>query len=230
MNELNDPAFIAKAADHMGVEPDWLAEQNARMVRAGEITSRLLADNPRLPNLTAIIMGNDMAGAERVDRELRAGNLTFDQALPQCGSFSRLDWAVRWQEAGFTTRDHLLDIFPGEWPSADPDDTDPRFRDVFIEAWSRNGGKPVTDRPGTRLPSGKTLRVYRGQPPGAPIGLSWSLDPAIAERFAKGAWARTPVPDGEIVTFDANRRSVLAYLTGRNESEVILDPRLIERV
>lgn len=213
-------------------------EQQAQMedlARRAQRQSEIAATLPdSLPTITKIVMSNDLEGAERVDAALRAGEFdeprwpgdpatsAYDRAIHMLGSFARIDYMVRWQEEGFTTREHLLDLLPEEWPGSDPDDTDERFIALWREAWERNGCKPVRD--GKHLPKGSVLRVYRGQPEGAPLGCAWSLDQRIAEKFAKGAWARTPVAGGMIAVADVPRINVLAYLTGRGESEVILDP------
>lgn len=217
---------LEERAAHVGI-----SVENLRVIERGnEIAAELMKDNPKLPSVTAMIMGGDMASAERWMEEVRAGRVPYDEALLLTGSYARLDAALRLQEEGHATRDHLLDIWPHEWPGADPDDTDPRFVALWLEAWERNGRRPVQDEPSSKLPRGKRITVYRGQLAGAPVGLSWSLDRAIAEKFARGAWARLPVGGGEIIEMRALRSNVLAYLTGRGEQEVIIDPSTVERV
>jgi hypothetical protein len=64
-----------------------------------------------------------------------------------------------------------------------------------------------------------TLRVYRAAPPDEPrgSGWSWTLDPAIADKFA-AAW------DREVITREVNMRDVLAYFDRRGEREILIFP------
>jgi hypothetical protein len=172
-----------------------------------------------IPVMTAIVMAGDYVAADAAEELLRSGELTWLQAVTLCGSYSRPDAALRWQEAGFATRDELLDEWPWLWSGGDPDDTDPRFLVVWRELRERTGdvahdGEPL---------EGETFTVYRGQPPGAPLGLSWSLDREVAQRFAKGAAFRGVRMNGEVLTDEVPRERVLAYLTGRGEAEVVVD-------
>lgn len=216
---------------------EQMEELARRAQRATEIAATLPED---LPVITKIVMSNDLESAERVERALISGEFEkprypgdpaktpYDRAIWFVGSYARMDCALRWQEAGYATREHLLDLLPDLWPASDPDDTDPRFIDLWKEAFVRNGSKPVRD--GKHLPKGSVLRVYRGQPDDAPIGCAWSLNERVAEKFAKGAWARAAVSGGSILVLDVPRSHVLGYLTGRGEAEVILDPGWISRV
>lgn len=204
-----------------------MAEFMKRAERTSQINEQLAIDLPGVPFLTRVVMAGDMEGAERVEAEFRAGKIRFERAMTYCGSYSRLDFAARMEQAGLVPLPKLLAMLPDEWPGCDPDDTDPRFARLWRLAYQRNGNKYLRD--GAALPRGKYLQVYRGQPQGAPLGLAWSLDETIAERFARGAWARTPVAGGEVISAIVERDAALAYLTRRNESEVILDPALMQR-
>lgn len=234
-----------EAAEAVGWDEKTTAmmeEQTRRVVRAGEIVKERGWES--LPGMTQIIMGGDYEVAERIEKAMRDGTFLeqfdvagkvdpndpdaiFDHALIFAGSFSRLDLAYRLYEAGFTTMDHLCDTFVHWWPGSDPDDTDLRFVKVWRRARQRNGGRYVRD--GKHLRRGNPLTVYRGQPPGAPIGCAWSLDRKVADKFARGAWARVPVAEGEIIKLEIPRNQILAYLTSRHEEEIIIDPRGIER-
>jgi hypothetical protein len=207
---------------------EMMAELQRYAERTGQIIERLDKELPGVPYMTKVIMAGDFEVAERAEKAFRAGEIDFDRAMLMCGSYSRLDFAVRMQKAGLVPLSKVLKVLPDEWPSCDPDDTDPRFIQLWKDAYWANGYKYLRDGP--PLPRRKTLTVYRGQPEGAPLGLAWSLDEEIAGRFARGAWARTPVAGGEIITAKVPRSDVLAYLTRRNESEVILDPNNLERV
>ena len=200
-------------------EEEMMAELERRTVAMQAHAERINREQPGLPPITVIIMANDAAGADMVDAAVRAGELSYETALWQLGSYSRMEYALQWQEDGFATRDELLDKLPDLWPGSDPDDTDERFLELFREAFERNGGI-VTD--GKDLRPGKTLTVYRGQRPYDEVGFAWSLDPKVAQKFANGASFRQPVA-GEVIQRKVAREQVLAYFTGRNEKEVILD-------
>jgi hypothetical protein len=60
-----------------------------------------------------------------------------------------------------------------------------------------------------------TLTVYRGDCPDG--GLSWSLDPKVAQFFATRFDARHPLLTGTVAKAD-----VVGYLAGRSESEVLI--------
>jgi len=66
------------------------------------------------------------------------------------------------------------------------------------------------------------VQIYRGAPPQYARGLSWTTSPEIAQWFARrfnrgGLLHMTTVPKAKII----------GYLTGREEFEVIIDPRRI---
>ncbi|MCU0506589.1 MAG: hypothetical protein MUE82_12640 [Chloroflexi bacterium] len=186
---------------------------------------RIAEQFPALPVLTAFIMAQDAMSADRATDMVRAG-VPFDDALPFVGSYARIGWMLDMVRIGKADRGHVLDLLPDYWPGADPDDTDPRFLVAWTEAWVRNGRRTITDRPGTALPAGRYLTIYRGQSGADGAGIAWSLSEAVAKRFARGASVRVPggVPDPVVYTARVARRTVLAYLTGRGEDEVIVNP------
>ena len=188
------------------------------------IRERIMAENPKLPVLTALIMSGDIYAAQQAERFLHEGEITWAQALSACGSYSRVDAALRWQEEGYATRDELLDRWPDLWVGSDPDDTDPRFLEVWKEARDRRT-YVVTDQHG--LPPGEYLRVYRGQMPGDEVGIAWTLDRLMAQKFANGASLRVHTI-GVVLSGTVKRSDILAYLTARNESEVIVAPSRVK--
>lgn len=68
------------------------------------------------------------------------------------------------------------------------------------------------------------LTVYRGDPDGN-LGMSWTLSKTTARFFAKryGTGAN-PTIFRYVVE---HKREVLAYFTGRNEAEIVLNPTLV---
>lgn len=210
-------------------DPETIAAHHARhAVLADELVAASGTDAP-LPVITAFIMAGDRLSAGVAEEMVRAG-VPFDQALIHVGSYAVVDWALRMYEAGFTKHVHLLHILPGLWSGSDPDDTDPRFLWLWEKAWRRNGTRTILSDPGNPLPLpaiGGTswLTVYRGQDAGAKPGIAWTLDEAVARKFANGAALRVGYrPNPEVMKAVVRPRKVLAYLTGRGESEVIVDP------
>jgi hypothetical protein len=109
------------------------------------------------------------------------------------------------------------------WRGADPDDTDPENLEVWRRLYRLNGSHYIRD--GRPLPAGQYVTVYRG---GAPLepGIAWSTDPKIARKFANGAGLRVRT-HGEVIRGEVHRKHVLAYITGRGEAEVIVDPKYV---
>lgn len=177
-----------------------------------------------VPPGLSLVMAGDLISAEDATARIEAGESTFEQEVVRVGSFARFGWTVEMQKRGHLTRAALLDQLPELWRGTDPDDTDGGWLKLWREAFARNGLRPVTD--GRPLPKGPLLIVYRGQMPGDPLGIAWSLDPKIADKFAHGAGTRVPM-NGTVLRGKVARSAVLAYLTGRGESEVIVDPKVV---
>ena len=201
-------------------EAELMAELERRTIAMQAHAERINREQPGLPPITVIVMASDAAGADMVDAAVREGKMTWGEALWQVGSYSRMEYALQWQEDGFATRDELLDKLPDLWPGSDPDDTDERFLELFREAYERNLGT-ITD--GEDLPLRDVFTVYRGQRVGdETIGFAWSLDRKVAQKFANGASFRAQVA-GVVLERTVGPQDVLAYFTGRSEQEVILD-------
>jgi hypothetical protein len=203
---------------------EQLADLKARTVRLQAVVEELQETKPGLPTITYIIMANDISGAEHADGLLRGGAIGWKDAIWFCGSYSRCDYALRWADEGIIPRYALLERWPHLWSASDPDDTDPRFLEVWREAWKRNAEQTLKDDPERSLPTGAApLRVYRGQMPDDPFGIAWSLSSETAARFASGVGVRAKV-DGVIYEGRIPKRLVMGYLTGRGEREVVLCP------
>jgi len=210
-------------------DPKALAEREEPRTRKAQ---ELLDKDPSLPYITAIIMAGDLVSAERSDKMLEAG-VSFQRALHFVGSYGRVDFALRAQDRGYCTEEELFEILPELWAFSDPDDTDVRFLTMWHKAWLHNKRRPITD--GRPLP-GAVLRIYRGQdafdddtfgrdPDRLPVGIAWSLDKSVAEKFAHGAALRVRNrPNPAIIVAKVKRKHVYAYLTARGESEVIVNP------
>ena len=73
-----------------------------------------------------------------------------------------------------------------------------------------------------------TVTVYRGVTPYNAKNiraLSWTLDRKTADRFAHRFGE-----DGTVYEAQIRKEHILALFTGRNESEVIVDPRHLEQI
>lgn len=201
-----------------------LKEQTAEFEKRSEMAQELMAKDPKLSHISAIVIAGDMLTAERSWQWLQEG-MPFEEALPFVGSYGRLDFAARAIADARVDATVVFEMLPELWCGSDPDDTDPRFLDLWTDAWNANGRKTITD--GKRLPKGEILTVYRGQDEAvdlAAYGIAWSLDQAIAEKFARGAATRQANRGGTVYSALVHSKNVMGYLTGRGESEVIVNP------
>jgi len=203
---MNNPAQMSKA----------MAHQLERAKRADKIANELVAKQPGLGFITAMIMAGDMVQAEDITAAVKAGKMTASKGVGMIGSFARFQWAVE-----NLSKPELLRRLLVLWQSADPDDTNLSYLELFREKAVRSRNRIACDK--KRLSSQKNFLVYRGQPKGSPTGISFSLNEDVAQGFADGASSRMPRSDGVIVRASVDREFVLAYITGRNEDEVIVD-------
>lgn len=68
------------------------------------------------------------------------------------------------------------------------------------------------------------IAVFRGCSRARVRGASWSTDPEVAAGFARGHRGLR-VPDPVVAQAEVAKTAVFAIFTGRDESEVLLDPR-----
>jgi hypothetical protein len=54
------------------------------------------------------------------------------------------------------------------------------------------------------------------------------LDLEVARKFADGMGLRAQMPDGVVITGTVKTADVLAYITDRNEAEIVIDPGHVE--
>ena len=187
-----------------------------------------------------VIAANDYASQIKAVNEVKAGRLGRKDSLVRVGSFALMDhvfslinmagqmgWPADWYET---------DIEPdllGIWSRADPDDTQVRYLELFEKAKARRSPHaPLHDgHPLDMHVNGGKHFVYRGEPgkfnPEGMGGLSWSLDMAVATKFATGAVARSPGA-GVVYAGVAEYPDVLAFITGRGEQELIIAPENVQ--
>ena len=191
-------------------------------------THELMAANPSLSFLSAFVIAGDVLASERSKRWVELG-LDAREAMGFVGSYARLDFALWAVTEGHMDRAVLIDVLPGLWRGSDPDDTDPRFLSLWEEARKQHGGvilddedKPLpvhTDRYGDPW-----LVLYRGQLSLDGEGIAWTTDYAIARKFSSSGGLRGVNRVGHVLARWAHPADALAYLTGRSESEVVIDP------
>lgn len=184
-----------------------------------------------IPFIAATVIAGDRLQAKRTRAWVEQG-LNAQQALGFVGSYARLDFTVGLVEDGLLDRDFLLDNLPGLWRGSDPDDTDPRFLALWVEARDRNGSV-ILDDPDRPLPieadvfGDDWLVLYRGVlgPTASREGIAWTTDYAIAKQFSvTGGLRGVRSTSGRVLRAWANPNDALAYLTNRSESEVVIDP------
>jgi hypothetical protein len=76
------------------------------------------------------------------------------------------------------------------------------------------------------LPS--VVTVWRGCEQGRERGLSWTTDRATAEGFARGKRYINKNPT--LVRAEIPKRHIFAVFVGRNESEIVVDPRRLRKL
>lgn len=209
--------------------PDFantLEEAAAQHEAVSQRATELMKADPRLPFISAYVMANDMAGAERSMGWLREGKHPWGRAEAFCGSYGRLDLRVRAREEGLITDEQAFADLASTWSGSDPDDTDPRFLTLWKDAVAANGGQYLRDPEGVTLPGNHVLTIFRGQDEGVPFGIAWSLDVTTAIKFANGAATRQRGRNGVVYRAKVKRSDVLGYMTARHEAEVVLDPHL----
>lgn len=114
--------------------------------------------------------------------------------------------------AGEISTQELRYLLPPLWTGSEPDDTDPRWLQLFKDAGY------VTDLPGNSSWASQ-IPIYRGQERDGKLGISWSTNKTVAEFFAT-RYGR----DGEVVYGFAYPNRILGYLKNRSEDEIVIDP------
>lgn len=185
---------------------------------------RLRDKYPELPSVTLVVMAQDNLSAKHRRTKIEEGADPHDMMF-MVGSFARFGFAVDLMEEGIVTRKWFFEHIAELWRGSDPDDGDRRFLRLWQAAWRDNGFRPIRDESGgRRIPRGGQIDVYRGQRMFEKPGIAWSLELDVAETFARGASFRVPISDGIVIHGSVPASKILAYITERQEHEVILDP------
>jgi len=199
---------------------DLLEKIKKDMEPVMELADKLLEKDPTL-GITAMIIAKDTLSKKLADEQLANGT-PFITSCWFVGSYARLEWVYEQIEKGTVTKEEVFKHLPSLWRGSDPDDSDHRFWGLWKEAWESNGKKYIfDDKP---LPRKRSFIVYRGQDDNGSIGISWTLDKNIAEKFAHGAALRQSNRAGIIYQACAMKKDIWAYLTERGEEEIIINP------
>jgi hypothetical protein len=180
-----------------------------------------------VPHITAFIMAGDRMSAQRARERLDSGEWDVDRAINLTGSYARFDFALSLVDEKRLSPEDFYRMLPELWRGSDPDDTNPEYLRLWIAAWKQNGRRTVCDGKPPAAKFGPLIPVFRGQMEGDPFGIAWTTNMNIAQKFAGGAGVRTPM-GGIVYRGWVPRKHVLAYLTERGESEVIVDPKYIK--
>jgi len=203
-----------------------MEEEVARQTLAAD-----LARKQGIPYISAVVIAGDITSGERSKAWVERG-LDATDAVGFVGSFARLDFVVWAVDHGHLSNEYLMENLPDLWRGSDPDDTDPRFLQLWKRAWLADEATIFDSPKGMTLldiaTDGEWVKVYRGQvgdPKQAP-GIAWSTDWKVANKFAKTGGLRGVIDlGGYVLTRWVRREDILAYLVGRGESEVVVDPR-----
>lgn len=174
-------------------------------------------------------MASDILSARRWEARVKEGETDAETAVMLTGSYARLDLAIRLMDQGLVTPEWFFRELPDLWSGSDPDDTNERFIRIWEDAFARNGGTVYQPGERKRLPRKRYITIWRGQRDGDRLGCAWSLSRRVAERFARGASFRTAIANPVIIETIVPRGTILAYLTGRGEEEVIIDPTILSQ-
>jgi hypothetical protein len=184
-----------------------------------DVASRLQKEKG-IDFVSAYVMAGDLVTAERAAAALQRGEV-WQKWLWRVGSYARMQWAMK-----HLPHTELIKLLPEIWVSSDPDDTDPDYLELWKAARAAKGSM-VTDGEEIFVTREGILTVYRGQV-GEELGISWTTDPRIAEKFSRSGGLRATQHGGRVIKGTVRRGDILAYLTRRDESEIIVDPVTVE--
>ena len=182
--------------------------------RQAEIMESLRRDNPNI-GISAFVIAGDILSAEKCTQEVLSGKEAL-KLVWRVGSYARFDWAYHHLE-----HKDLLELLPELWSFSDPDDTKDEYLRLWEEKRRLSQKIVIDDKP---LPNNKAFKVYRGQSQAAKIGISWSLDETVAQNFGRSGGLRETIKDGIIYQAQVNRNDIIAFLSSRGESEIIVNP------
>jgi hypothetical protein len=202
---------------------DGLMDKYADLAPTIELVNAMMRLDADLPIANAFGRAQDYISVDRSLEMLKAG-VPFIDALQLVGSYGKINFMIAALKRDSDLLPLIFKLLPKYWPSADPDDTSAPILSLWKAAYRKRGNRTILDNVKRQLPQHPTLVIYRGQPPDSCLGIAWSLSIVVARKFAHGASTRKWTNTGEIVTASIPREKILAYLTERNEEEIICDP------
>lgn len=157
---------------------------------------------------------------KKVTDAVRQGR--FNEALLLVGNEEREGLLHNWYTADILTPEDMNAAVLQAW------DHGPKQMRLDYAVWVemfRFGGF-VSSPP--QLPPSGPVAVWRGQPFGEPVGMSWTTERAQAEWFAE-RWTERDV-DAVVLHTIASPAAILGIDNDREENEVIVDPAMLEDV
>lgn len=191
-----------------------------RMLAIGDIAAKLITSGMN-PIQAHIVAGDQLSATEATER-VKNGSDPLREVY-RVGSYARLEWALQ-----NIPHHALLSRFLVLWRDSDPDDTKPKYLKLWKELQFLHRPYPAMDTDHAqfdKLPS--VLRIYRGQVASLPVGVAWTLDWSVAQKFAHTGGSRVGQSGGTVLVRYVRKDSVLGYITGRSEHEVVVDPALL---
>lgn len=214
---------IKEFFDEYSGKGDMMVQFAEEMEQRNVIVDQIMKDDPKLGLVPALIIAGDKMSYDKAWKMLEAG-IEFDHAVHHVGSFYRLQFAHDAMKAGYTTREHILEDLESLWRDSDPDDTKPEYFALWMDKYHANGNQIIYDTEKELKANQKVFTIFRGQDEDGTLGIAWTTDIEVAQRFAAGAGTRQRNRQGIVYKAKIKRQHILAYLTGRNESEVIVNP------
>lgn len=213
------------------VSMDQMQVMMENSLRTMELAEQLTREQGVLPPLS-IIMAGDLLSAEHWEAAFKARKISFKKACSLIGSYARFDFAVRMMNEHWVKPEDVYSDLCSLWASSDPDDTRLAYLWIFRDAFVANGNRILRDEMGWgELGKRRTIRVYRGDiSTQSPVGFAWTLRKEIAVKFANGAGVRRLVDGGVVRSGVVHRKDVLAYITGRDEHEIIVPAHCVDEI
>ena len=184
-----------------------------------QLTDHSLMDQLQPDHIALLRSGIDETAAS-VTALVRQG--AFQDALIRVGNEYREELLHAWWSSGIMTPDDMRSAILHAWHHG------PRQMRLEYSVWVemfRFGGF-VSSPPQSRPES--PIEVWRGQPFGASVGMSWTTDRAQAEWFAS-RWEQRDIPAVLLNTI-VLPHAILALDNDREEHEVVVDPLMLEGV
>jgi hypothetical protein len=151
--------------------------------------------------------------------------------IGQLANRDRMNFILVAHARGRLTASGLAALLGDWWDSSEGAGSGAGVR-VWVDLFRivRDAGLFVTDTPGVVAPEvGTIVTIYRGAVPWRARGMSWTLDQERAIWFARRSRLMTR-GQGSLFSALIPAEHVLGRFDGRQEQEVVVDPRRLRRV